>query len=381
MSSLGDEADRKSRQVSSGYLSGYLKTVANIERGKDAAKIFNRSAQSPSSRPTVPFRSQIGAEPNALLPSSGPRNMISFSGYSAPFEEPSVEDILAAKFASPVFQEELRRVEEQQRRWLEEPRAKIHDPWIESTVNRDGEEGMMMHARFEIANLAHEELEAIAQLYVNNRSGKDPVLAYGGNKYHTTTGQLCVWDMFVPPYENTTYNDFSLFLPYRELRRRKPGKWSLKYVLALRTRGLNGMELARSGGVDFTFEVEPSVEIYEVGTYSNARQDDEVGLAIHANFETLNLRGEKLQAIAFFYLDDGREETVVVTLSEEFQTTSRGLCVGEYFTPRYQFTTFNSFFLFLPYRVLQHRNPGQWQFQIQAGDSQSRAELHRTFEF
>jgi hypothetical protein len=130
------------------------------------------------------------------------------------------------------------------------PGASFQSVWTDHNVRQNGEYGMEIHAAFEIDNSQNREFQAIAFFYADDWYG-DPVPT-SAEGFQTTTGGLCVWENFTPPYQFTEYRDFRLFLPYRTICSGDGVAWCLKFHVVLREEGRAQMELAKSDWQRFT---------------------------------------------------------------------------------------------------------------------------------
>jgi hypothetical protein len=130
------------------------------------------------------------------------------------------------------------------------PRAAFRNVWTDYNVCRNGEDGMEIHAAFEIDNSQNREFRAIAFFHADDGYG-DPVPT-NAEGFQTTTGGLCVSEYFKPPYQFTVYRDFRLFLPYRTMPFGNGFVWRLKFYIVLREENRSETELAKSNWQRFT---------------------------------------------------------------------------------------------------------------------------------
>ncbi len=130
------------------------------------------------------------------------------------------------------------------------PRAAFQKVWTDHNVCRNGEHGMKIHAAFEIDNSQNREFRAIAFFHADDGYG-DPVPT-SVESFQTTTGGLCVWEYFNPPYQFTVYRDFRLFLPYGTMPFGSGFVWRLKFYMVLREEDCPKTELAKSNWQRFT---------------------------------------------------------------------------------------------------------------------------------
>ena len=93
---------------------------------------------------------------------------------------------------------------------------------------------------------------------------------------------------------------------------------------------------------DVRRQAEGRVEIEEIWTEFGVEREGSCGLLIHAHFTSINLHNRGLQAIAFFYHDDGIGGEVESS-SDEFSATHGGLCVARDFSPPYRRAIYDDF--------------------------------------
>lgn len=91
--------------------------------------------------------------------------------------------------------------------------ANVDRVWTEHGVYKDEMKGMMIHVKFDVKNALGKNGKVIA--YFNFQDGK--ALDDFNGKYCTTEGHVCASKKFSPKYNNSSYNDFQIFMPYSEL--------------------------------------------------------------------------------------------------------------------------------------------------------------------
>lgn len=94
--------------------------------------------------------------------------------------------------------------------------------------------GTLIHSAFSIENCLNDHCGLIAYFY--KQSGEP--LKDINNNYKDSEGNVSVGSEFSPAYDNATYEDFALFLPYDELDIREKGKHDLKFYVSLYNYGL-----------------------------------------------------------------------------------------------------------------------------------------------
>lgn len=108
------------------------------------------------------------------------------------------------------------------------PSGQIQSIWVEHNQFEDGRKGMRIHARFSIQNSFQVQcLLGVYFYYTNNWPLKNRDQFYGTNE-----GQVAHHRTFTPAYDDTTYEDFTLFIPYDEFHI-DSGTHQLKFQLKL----------------------------------------------------------------------------------------------------------------------------------------------------
>ena len=117
---------------------------------------------------------------------------------------------------------------------------------VQHNIQRDGRTGMLIHAHFVIQGARQDNCQLAA--YFHYESGE--ILKDFDGDYKTGDGQASVWEDFIPQYDSTEFEDFTLFMPYDELHM-EPGEYKLKFNLQAHHRP-SGKVAAESPYVIFT---------------------------------------------------------------------------------------------------------------------------------
>ena len=93
-------------------------------------------------------------------------------------------------------------------------KATIKGIWVDhGAYDEYNQKGMRIHLKFETQDLKGVEGQVIAYFFYDDETKiKDT-----NNRYSTSDGQVSVAKPFTPSCDNSTYNDFKLFMPYSEL--------------------------------------------------------------------------------------------------------------------------------------------------------------------
>ena len=131
------------------------------------------------------------------------------------------------------------------------PTAKILKIWKNDNVSVDGKKGLKIHVHFEVNNMKNKTGNVVAYFY--HKNGTDG-LKDTNNKYHTTSGTVATSSGFTPSYDNSSYKDFTLFIPYSELHVNVSGTY--KFYVAIW--GTNDKVLVSSEMNSFTYTIPQS---------------------------------------------------------------------------------------------------------------------------
>ena len=131
------------------------------------------------------------------------------------------------------------------------PTAKILKIWKNDNVSVDGKKGLKIHVHFEVNNMKNKTGNVVAYFY--HKNGTDG-LKDTNNKYHTTSGTVATSSAFTPSYDNSSYKDFTLFIPYSELHVNVSGTY--KFYVAIW--GTNDKVLVSSEMNSFTYTIPQS---------------------------------------------------------------------------------------------------------------------------
>lgn len=105
--------------------------------------------------------------------------------------------------------------------------------WLEHGVVQDGETGMSIHLEIQQSGFKGVQLKAIAYIEIPKDVGHKDT----NGRYCTTGGDVCTSKSLTPSYDNSTYEDFELFIPISELHL-KEGKHT--YYCIVQVKGPNG---------------------------------------------------------------------------------------------------------------------------------------------
>jgi len=101
--------------------------------------------------------------------------------------------------------------------------GKIEKIWITQNVSQNGQKGMIIHVKFSVKGMQNKQGNCVVWFYFSDGTK----LKDNNGRYKTSDGQVANREDFRPWYENHSYDDFKIFMPYDELHLKK-GKHKLK---------------------------------------------------------------------------------------------------------------------------------------------------------
>lgn len=92
--------------------------------------------------------------------------------------------------------------------------ATINDITVEHNVYQNGQKGMKIHVKFDAYNVKDHSIKVC--VFFAHKNGED-VSGISGSGYVTTDGKATVQTSSTATYTNSTWDDFTLFMPYASL--------------------------------------------------------------------------------------------------------------------------------------------------------------------
>jgi len=118
----------------------------------------------------------------------------------------------------------------------------------EHNIWQGQQKGMMIHAHFTVEGAKDQSCQTAAYFYYSTGE----ILKDFNQAYRAPDGQVSVANDFTPPYEQTSYDDFTMFMPYDELHMDK-GHYDLKFQVKIYYKPKDDF-IGQSEFVDFTFD-------------------------------------------------------------------------------------------------------------------------------
>ncbi len=126
--------------------------------------------------------------------------------------------------------------------------AKINKIWVDHAAYENGVSGMRIHVNMNTYNLNSKQCQLAAYFYTESGTA----LIDTNGQYTTVKGNVSIGESFTPPYDNTLYEDFTLFMPYRELHISQDGNYMF-HVILWNTSVSPIRELSRSAWTTFQY--------------------------------------------------------------------------------------------------------------------------------
>ena len=108
------------------------------------------------------------------------------------------------------------------------PKSHIFKVWFDHNQYKDSVEGMRIHVKFNVHNFKDDKGRVVAYFYKENGDA----LKDTNGSYKTTSGTVSASGNFQPRHLRSIYNDYTLFMPYKELHLPR-GKHNLKFFIKI----------------------------------------------------------------------------------------------------------------------------------------------------
>lgn len=92
--------------------------------------------------------------------------------------------------------------------------AEINDITVDHNVFKDGYKGMRIHVKFDTYSVLNHTISVCVYFYF---SGGNALKGISGSNYVTPNGTVTIQDSSTATYTNSTWNDYTLFMPYAYL--------------------------------------------------------------------------------------------------------------------------------------------------------------------
>jgi hypothetical protein len=110
----------------------------------------------------------------------------------------------------------------------------------------------------------------------------------------------------------------------------------------------------------FIWESQPRINITRLDVYHNVNRSSNKSIKMVLDFDTAHLKDSNCLAVAYFYDKNGRQ---VRSNIPGYRTTVNQLSTSEDFRPRYEYSTYKDFTLYIPNRYF---NRGDYKGHVTA---------------
>jgi subtilisin family serine protease len=129
--------------------------------------------------------------------------------------------------------------------------AEIAGLQLQQNVEQNGEQGLAVQFSFNIGNFKGKEGQAGVYIFLD--APDNPPLQDSDNLFRSPAGQVLAVQSFSPGYEQTTYTDMLLFIPYSQLHLPPGPRYALKLYLSIQDSETQ-TELVRSDWLRFYYQ-------------------------------------------------------------------------------------------------------------------------------
>ena len=128
------------------------------------------------------------------------------------------------------------------------PKSDIFEIWVDHNQYKDSVKGMRIHVKFNVHNFKDAKGAVVAYFHKENGDA----LKDTNGSYNTTSGTVSTIGNFQPSHLKSLYNDYTLFMPYKELHLAR-GKHKLKFHIRIFNPGTWDALSDTSDWVHFTY--------------------------------------------------------------------------------------------------------------------------------
>ena len=109
-----------------------------------------------------------------------------------------------------------------------------------------------------------------------------------------------------------------------------------------------------------------SAKTNKVWVENHVSENGQVGMRIHIDMSTYNLKSKQCHAAAYFYTESG---IALDDTNNSYYTGNGKVSCGKTFTPQNDYTLYEDFTMFMPYSELHISEDGDYMFFISIWDT------------
>lgn len=153
--------------------------------------------------------------------------------------------------------------------------AKISNISVTHNQTQNGYHGMIIKSHINVSGKKGKKIQIIAWFY--DKEGSTRTKNLGNKPYYTSEdGKACCYSTVIPPYDNTEWKSFELFMPYYALKHDK-GQNSYSFLIKVRDYETDYKSIGSSIWYDFnvTYEFPSDSETQSAGKKQNKQEQAE----------------------------------------------------------------------------------------------------------
>lgn len=230
--------------------------------------------------------------------------------------------------------------------------ATIHKVEVSNDVIVNYKKGLSVKVSFDISNMKDKDARVVCYFY--DVDGK--ALTDKNNRYKTTDGHVSSGEDIKPKYDNSSYTDLEVKIPYDELH--LPGPIKAKTlrvdVIVWDCSSDPHKELVRKEKTSFTCIPDTTskvAEIHSVTVEEDVDVDNKKGLGVKVTFDVSGMKGKEGSVSCYFY---DASHKALLDLNNSYGTTGSPshVACSKKITPSYDNTTYTDFMVKIPYDEL-----------------------------
>lgn len=138
------------------------------------------------------------------------------------------------------------------------PSAQVNSITVDHNQTLDDGKGMIIHVKFDVQNMKGKNGRVVAYFYDNDGNA----LIDTNDRYHTlgTPSKVSTGKDITPGYDNTSYSDLTLTIPYSELHQTGSAARTLKFKISIWDKSVSPSNEFFSGSSWTTFTFTPGTE-------------------------------------------------------------------------------------------------------------------------
>lgn len=250
-------------------------------------------------------------------------------------------------------------------------KGSIEKVWVEQNVDVDGENGIAVHAKFDVSGMKDKKVRMVAYFYdsSNVNAIKDTNGSYctSGSDPNVSCGKT-----LTPSYDNSTFNDAIVKIPYSELHQTGYSSVTLTVDVLLWDYSSDPhTQITRKNNAAFSFVPGTSVHRYGASSSRSAKvnrvwvdydqwQDGMKGMLIHTEFETEGCKDENMMVAVYFYTESG---SVLKDYDGKYKSSDGNVATHLNTTATYDSSIWKDFKIFMPYDQL-HMASGKHELKF-----------------